>query len=900
MFLSLGGRWRWAPAAALAVGLLAMAGCASHPAAGAAQKAGTGVTRATLSNGLRVILVRNTLAPTVTTMLNYIVGGNETPKGYPGAAHAQEHMMFRGSPGLTGDQLNEISGAMGGFFNADTQNAVTQYFFTVPAQDLEIALNIAALRMKAVNDSPADWAHERGAIEQEVSSDYSNPGFHFYMQMRHAMFRGTPLAHTALGTRPSFNKLTAAMIHRFWEQWYAANNAVLVVAGDFDPATAMAKIRELFSPIPRKQLPARPAIQLRPVKPQALHLTSDYPYGVAYAAYRLPGTASPDYAATQVMSDVLSSQRGTLYGLVPEGKAFVAGFQLQAMKAASVGMAFAAYPGNASGDALIADMKQIVAADLKNGFPADLVAAAKRDELLSSELQKNSAEGLAGAWSQAVAVEGRHSPLDDLHAMQRVTVAQVNRVAREYLRPEHVITAVLAPHPSGKPVSQHGFGGAESFAPKHVKPVPLPTWAAGLLTRLEIPRRTVDPVVTHLANGLTLIVQPETVSDTVSVYGHIRQNADLESAAGQKGVSDVLGDLFSYGTTKLNRLAFQQALDRIGANESAGQDFSLQVLASHFDRGLQLLAANELEPGLPGHAFQVVRMQEAGMAAGQLKSPGYLAGRAMTKALMPAGDPTLRQDLPGHIGHLTLADVRGYYGKAFRPDLTTIVVIGQVTPADAQAAVEKYFGGWKAVGPAPNTVLPPVPENQASATHVPDPSRVQDSVSLAETVGINRFSPDYYALQLGNYVLGGGLFASRLYRDLRVNTGLVYYVGTRLAANRSRASYHVSFGCDPPNVAKARAIVERDIKEMGSEPVSADQLREAKAVLLRQIPLSESSVDSIAEGWLSRAELGLPLDEPYTAARAYLHMTAAEVQAAFHKRIRAGRLAQVVQGPAPE
>lgn len=808
--------------------------------------------------------------------------------------------MFRGSPGLTGDQLNEISGAMGGAFNADTQDTVTQYFFTVPAQDLDIALNIAAIRMKGINDSAADWGHERGAIEQEVASDYSNPFFHFYLQVLSAMFQGTPMAHTALGTRPSFNKLTAGMMHHFWAQWYAPNNAVLVVAGDFDAAAAMAKIRELFGAIPRKTLPARPAFQLRPVAPRALHLTSDYPFGVAALAYRMPGTASPDYAAAQVLSDVLSSQRGTLYGLVPAGKAFFAEFELQPMKSASVGMAIAGYPGNGNGEALTTDMKQIIAADLKNGFPADLVAAAKRDELLSSELQKNSAAGLAGAWSQAVAVEGRHSPLDNLHAMQRVTVEQVNQVAREYLGPKHVITAVLTPHPSGKPVSRHGFGGAESFAPKHVKPVPLPKWAAGLLTRLEIPRRTVDPVVSHLANGLTLIVQPETVNDTVSVYGHIRQNADLQSPPGQKGVSGVLGDLFSYGTKQLNRLEFQKALDEIGANESAGQDFSLQVLASHFDRGMQLLAANELQAGLPAHAFQVVRMQAARMAAGQLQSPGYLAGRAMTKALVPAGDPTLRQSLPGHIQQLTLGDVQAYYQKTYRPDLTTIVVIGNITPAAAQAEVEKYFGGWKAAGPKPQTVLPPVPENQASATHVPDPSRVQDSVSLAETVGINRFSPDYYALQFGNYVLGGGLFASRLYRDLRVNTGLVYFVGTSLAANRSRASYRVSFGCDPPNVSKARAIVARDIQEMGTEPVSADHMREAKAVLLRQIPLAEASVDGIAEGWLQRADLGLPLDEPYVAARAYLQMTPAKVQAAFHQWIQAGRLAQVVQGPAPK
>src|ERR1700757_1797545 len=100
-----------------------------------------GVVRATLANGLRVVIVRNTLAPVVSTSVNYLVGADETPPGFPGMAHAQEHMMFRGSPGLSADQLADIGSLMGGNFNADTRQAVTQYLYTVPADDLDIALH---------------------------------------------------------------------------------------------------------------------------------------------------------------------------------------------------------------------------------------------------------------------------------------------------------------------------------------------------------------------------------------------------------------------------------------------------------------------------------------------------------------------------------------------------------------------------------------------------------------------------------------------------------------------------------------------------------------------------------------------------------------------------------------
>jgi len=330
---------------------------------------------------------------------------------------------------------------------------------------------------------------------------------------------------------------------------------------------------------------------------------------------------------------------------------------------------------------------------------------------------------------------------------------------------------------------------------------------------------------------------------------------------------------------------------------SADTDFSLQVLSDYFDRGVLLLADNMLNPALPERAFAVTRQQVAATVAGQLQSPDYLRRRALEAALFPKDDPTLRQATPASVSLLTLEDVKDYHRKVFRPDLTTIVVIGRIAPDKVKSVIEKSFGSWKAVGSKPETELPPVPGNKPSTTAVPDASRIQTSVTLAQTLGITRSNPDYYALELGNHVLGGAFYATRLYRDLREKTGLVYTVGSSFDVGLTRSLYTVKYGCLPQNVSKARAIVERNLKEMQTSLIPSDQLQQTKALLLREIPLSESSVESIATGLIRRAIYNLPLNEPIIAAHRYLKLTPEEVRAAFLKWLRPGDLVQVTQGP---
>jgi zinc protease len=884
-------QWLIGWALALALVVTAIPGNAIEPAATT-----DGVLRATLPNGLRIIVVPDRLAPVVTTELNYLAGSNDAPAGFPGTAHALEHMMFRGSAGLDADQLAELGALLGGNYNASTTETVTQYTYTVPADNLDVALRIESLRMRGLLLRQSDWEKERGAIEQEVSRDKSSPFYNFMAQAQAILFEHTPYENDALGDRPSFDKTDAALLRQFYETWYAPNNAILVIAGDVRPAEALALAQAAFGEIAPRQLPPHAPIQTRPVQPRTLALDTNFSVGLVALAFQMPSLRHADYAAADILGDVLGSERGALYSLVPAGKALSARFSYQAKAAVGFGLATLAFPNGGDPAPLLAETRQILADIVRNGVPAELVETARRQELAQIGFESNSISGLAASWSHALAYRGAESPDDIARSYQAVTVDDVNRVARMVLDPDHAVTAILTPREPGRPVAGSGFGGAESFGGPPDHPVILPSWAAAALATPHLPDPGDPPDVSILPNGLRLIVKPEHVSHTVSVYGRVRQMPAMQEPPGKEGVAALVRRLFDYGTESRGRLAFREAVDAIAAQVSAGPGFSLEALTPAFEDGMRLLAENLLRPAFPTDAFTVVRSQLAQSVTGQGRTPDYLFNRAIKLAIVPEGDPILRQSSAETIMALRPEDVRAFYSATFRPDLATIVIVGDVTADQARRVVQETFGGWQAVGPAPAIDLPPVTPGPPSRVRVADSSSLQETVFLGETLALPITNSDRYSLILGNVILGSG-FSSRLYQDLRVRSGYVYSVGSELDWSRTRADYSVSFGADRENVEKARKLVLRDLKEMQTNPVSDAELTRAKAELLRRLPMRRASIGGIAGQYLRLTELGLPINSTQTAAARYLGITAGDIQQAFAEWLRPDDLVEVVKGP---
>ncbi len=858
------------------------------------------VTRATLKNGLRVVVVHDPLAPVVTTMLNYEVGSDDQP--IAGLAHATEHMMFRGSKTLSSSQLMDTIGVTGGSFDADTQNQITQYFFTVPSQYLDIALHLERSRATGLEMAQSQWNQERKAITQEVTQDNSNAFYRLFVKMQTALLAGTPYAKNGLGTVYDFaHTINHPQLIKFYDKWYHPNNAVYVIVGDVNGPATVREVAHLFGNIPAAKLPARAPVVLHPITAHVYHDTSDQPFTAVLLGYRMPGYDSKYYAAGQILADVLNSPRGNLYGLAASGKALGTQFQEQSYPKASVGIGAVIVPVTTKPEVADAMARAVIAQYRKTGIPAGLVAAAKRREIAQLEFNGNSIQNLAFQWSQAVAVQGLRSPDAMIAAYRAVTPAAVDRVLREDLQNSKAIAAYAVPKNLGK-MSAGGPGGMqkENNQIPPTKHEPLPSWAQHVLAHLRVPEQTLHPVAMMLPNGIKLIVQPESVTPTVVVSGEILNNPQVQEPRGQDGVADLTASLFPYGTTTYGRIAYQRQLDKIAASVDAGTSFSLQVLAHDFGRGVQLLADDELHPRFSAKDFAIVKQQDVGALTGEMTSPNHLASVALANALYPMGDPQRRFATPKSASGITLADVKAWFHSAYRPDLTTIVVVGDVTPAQAKAQIERYFGGWKAVGPKPQVYPGPVPANKPSDVSVPATGRVQSSVQLVETVGLLRNNPDWAPMQVADTVLTGGFYSSLLYHDLREVHGYVYYVGSELAAGKVRSTFSIDYGSDPQNVIPAEQLALRDVRTLQRRPISATRLIRAKALLMGEVPIAEASYGGVGSLLLQYGTLGMPLDENLIDARRELAVTAQSMRAALAKWVRTDGFVRVITGPGPK
>ncbi|HEY4009073.1 MAG TPA: insulinase family protein [Acidobacteriaceae bacterium] len=855
------------------------------------------VTKATLSNGLRVVIIRNDYAPVVAVRTIVMVGGSESPVRYAAIAHAQEHMAFRGCSGFDAAQIAALYAELGDDNNAVTGQETTEFYATVPASDLDVVLEAQERCLQSVDDAPSEWKQERKAIEEEVFETSADPEFRAWLQIKKILFAGTPYANDSLGTQASLEKISSPMLKSFFERWYTPSNTVLVVSGAVDPEHTLDEIKLLYSGIPRRNDPPKQSFRFQTIRSKRVVLSSDLPYALVTVGYRLPGSRSPDYGAMIVLSAALSrfERRMTPPGFSQDD---VAQFSIgESYREASVGLA----------TVTVANEQQVSGAPLRlrqdlerfglGGVSPELFETTKRQLLTDHALGLTSAREISEAWARALA-EGLQSPDDEIEAIRRTTVEDVNRVARTYLL--HVGTAAVVL----RNLHARGFGNtAETPAPDKAVTSPkqfvrYPEWAAKKLGSFELPEEQRGLQEVLLQNGMRLIVRRVPGSKILRLFGSVTPIAP-ESAGKQQAASQVLDALYAHDGVGDDRAPLEEALHGFGATGEVGSRFTLQGEKNSFPQALAILAEREIHPDVSELALSSIKKDLASRAAPEESTANYRSDLALDRAILPPGDPVLHTSSMDNLRSLSIKELSDYQKKRIRPDLTSIVLTGDISFANAQAMIEAAFADWKATGPRPSTVLPSVPPNRGSVVYVSDRTLESSSVTMAEELSVPRDDPDQGALLLGIQILAGGFYAGRLYQDLRQADGLVYSVEVNLDTAFDRTIYEISFDCQPRYVTVVRSRIESELKRMQTQLVTDAELRRAKASLLRQSVLSRQSPEEEAEVLLDQAADNRTVSEADAAVERLKLVTPEDVRSAFSRRIRVSDFAVVIRGPRP-
>ncbi|MHB8145877.1 MAG: M16 family metallopeptidase [Vulcanimicrobiaceae bacterium] len=856
-----------------------------------------GIFHTTLANGLRVVVVEDRAAPVVQTGVWYRFGSLEETPGKTGLAHALEHMMFRGTSNISSGGLDDIVTRMGAQMNGETNYDYTQFYFEMPEDKLDVALYIESDRMQHLLLRESDWRIERGAVLNELEGDAGSPFFDLLKRVRAAAFPNQPAGRVPIGHKADVERATASDIAKYYHEWYAPNNATLVVAGDVNHEVVFAKARKYFGAIPARTLPKHVDARPIPSSGAVVQSTLPFPFEVLDLAYSVPGDTEPGEPAISTLATLIENQRGPFYQALVQTNVALA---VQAdsdtqLKGGLLNVFIVLNPGH-HGDEAQRIFQNTMDAQLRDGFSPGIVKAAQRLTIAERLFSADSIDGIGDLAGYTYGIVGEKIQDEDAR-LAALTPAAILAAAKTYLSKPTVVGHLLpnAGQPSG---SQKSSAAITDDFSKRVPNGPIiePGWVRAAVRKPTTARSVLMPTAFTLPNGVHVIVQQKTDRQTFTLSGEIAASPAF-APPGKEGIIRLASAVADYGSQAYPFALRHKTTDDLGAFVSTGQDFSARGLAGDFDTIARVIADGEEHPTFAEPWFSLEREQLANSLQSEASISGVMIDRVYARLLESPNDPSLREATSASVNSITRDDLLAYAKTYWRPDLTTIAVVGDVTPAHVRAVLTAAFADWHAQGPTPNVHSEAFPPAQAGHDYVGTDTN-QVYVRLGQAA-LSRTNKDYDTFLVLNQILGAsGAFESRLWQGLRQTRGLVYSVGSSLSADADRGDFRIELSAPPDHVVEAVRFIRDELHRLQTQPVTETELTEAKGRLVSGALLAEASADGQVGQLMDIATNGLPLDYYRTLNERFARITPADVERVAKTYLHPNRLIQVYAGPA--
>ncbi len=845
--------------AALLSGATAQAQTAPALPAGVTKGASVeGITEYQLKNGLTVLMYPDVSKATVTVNITYLVGSRHEGLGEAGMAHLLEHMVFKGSTGHT--NIPQELTAHGARPNGTTWLDRTNYFETFAATDenLKWALDLESDRMVNSFIKKSDLDTEFSVVRNEFESGENNPQRVLNQRVMSAAYLWHNYGKSTIGNRSDIERVPIDNLQAFYRRFYQPDNAVLVVAGKIDEAKTLALVNDYFGKIAR---PTRVLTETHTIEPvqdgeRLVTLRRVGDTKVIAAGYHIMPGSHTDYPTMEVIVELLTSEpSGRLYKkLVETKKAASQGGYSFSLKEPGFAYFVAELLKDKSTDEAKAALLNTLDSVAITVPTKDEVDRAKAKLLKDVELELRNTERVGLALSEFIATGDWRLGFLYRDQLEKVTPADVQRVAKYYFKPSNRTVGMFLPDAAPDRTEVPEAPDVAAMVKTYKGRAVMTQGEAFDASPANIDTRTKR---VEQANTIELALLPKTTKGSeVNARMTIRLG-DVKSLMNKGTIADLTASMLDKGTTTRTRQQIKDELDKLKAQvQIFGGQNAVNVIIktdkANLPAVIRLVADVVKNPVFTADEFDKLKQEQLAQIESQRSEPNALASIAFSRAISPYPKSDVRyiQTFDEQVASLNatkLDEIKQFHKSFYGTQNATVAVVGDFDEALIRKTVMDEFGGWKAKQPYSrlvNEVAVVKPETQAIET----PDKANALFLAGFTFPLRDDSPDYPALLMGNYMLGGGFLNSRLAVRIRQKEGISYGVGSQFNASAQDqfANFTTYAILNPQNAERLEKSFREELDKMRTEGFTADEIKAAKSGFLQSRQVSRAQDAGLA------------------------------------------------------
>ncbi|HTU19314.1 MAG TPA: pitrilysin family protein [Gemmataceae bacterium] len=876
-----------------------------------------GITEYRLDNGVRFLLFPDSSTPKITVNCTVFVGSRHEGYGETGMAHLLEHMLLKGcklypKPTDIPKALRDRGAFSDPHTNASTSYDRTNYYETLNATDdnLEFAIRLEADRLVNSFVRREDLASEMTVVRNEFEQCENKPQYILFQRMLATAYEWHNYGKTTIGNRSDIERVPIEKLQAFYRKFYQPDNILLIVTGNFKEEKARALIRKYFGALKKPERSLDTTYTEEPAQDgeRSVVLRRVGTVGMVGAIYHIPAVSQADFAALDVLEQVLGSEpSGRLYKELVERSKKLTNLDVGAYGLHDPGVFIVL--GSVGDKTSIESAREAL---------LQAIDKARASEISEEEVQRAKAH-FKNVWKTSMSHSDRVAGdlsewaargdwrLMFLHRdrVYKVTPADVRRVAQKYLTTTNRTVGLYVPTKAAERAaipaspdiaellkgykSNEAVSAGESFEPtveNIAKRVQLSQLSSGVKVAL-LPRK---------ARGERVTI------DLVLHYG----NAD--SLKGHTSASQFLGTMMVRGTKKRSRQELVDEFNRLEARINGGgligdAVFSISCKRETLPKVLPLLAEILREPTFPENEFNVLKRQLREHLEEGKTQPGSRAGRALRRKMSsyPPEDvrytPTIEESLE-RLANVTLEEVRKLYDEQLGGQHGELVVVGDFDPAAVVKQMDQALKGWKAAVPYRRIERPLHGKVEPARVVIETPDKESAVYYAATRMALKDTDPDYAALVMADYLLGGGPLSSRLANRIRQKAGLSYTVMSHFQADAldKSAVFFIGATCKPDKIDNLHKLVQEEVNKMLKEGITETELSEGKKAYLASLKQRRGDDSNLADILQSELEAGRTIAYYAELEKKIAALTVEEVNSAFRRRIDPKKLVIIQAG----